>query len=77
MFRPQPCLLHFLNTLDPIPDELINQLNKNPQATIAKCMARFNLDQSNESIIVHYDIETYTRYGSDGMKVHFSIIELY
>jgi hypothetical protein len=35
----------------------------------------FNFDQSNESIvIVHYDIETHTRYGSDGMKVHIPYI---
>ncbi|KAI3660739.1 hypothetical protein MP638_001050 [Amoeboaphelidium occidentale] len=35
----------------------------------------FNFDHSNESIvIVHYDIETHTRYGSDGMNVHIPYI---
>jgi hypothetical protein len=34
----QQDILDFLNTLDPIPQDLINQLNKNPQATITRWM---------------------------------------
>ena len=40
MTTTQQDLLDFLNTLDPIPQDLINQLNKNPQATITRWMAR-------------------------------------
>jgi DNA polymerase III delta prime subunit len=38
MAPTQQQLLDFLNTLDPIPQALIKQLNKNPQATITKWM---------------------------------------
>ncbi len=35
----------------------------------------FNFDHPNEAIaIVHYDIETHTRYGSENMKVHIPYI---
>eukprot|EP00158_Paraphelidium_tribonemae_P000465 Partr_v1_DN22450_c0_g2_i1_m32208 len=37
-------LLYFLNTLDSIPQDLIDQLNKNPQATITRWMARSKED---------------------------------
>ena len=66
MTTTQQGLLDFLNTIDPIPQDLINQLNKNPQATISKWMTRSKEDW--EKYYQLNGIDIYNHFHNQGKR---------